>query len=430
MHPPTARFYYGWIIVALSFVTMFFVMGTFFSSGVLLAAMTAEYGWSRATISLPFSIALIGYAGTAWLAGRLFDRYGPRRVFAAGVLCLGVGLLTSAQARNPFHLCLTWGILVGQGMNFAGFAPHIALIALWFRRQRGIAIGIAIGGASLGGVLIVPGAQYLVDHYGWRFAYTLLGAVVLVGLVPLNLLWQRHHPAELGLYPDGAPAPPVTISLAATIADGWTLRQAVNTARFWYLFAMVGVIGWLSNITSVHQIAHIIENGFPAQQAAAIVALMSLLRAVGSTVWGGLSDRLGRETVYTIGSLLCLAGLWCLVRLSPAASLWMLYGYALAYGFGYGVHGAVEASATADIFQGPHLGMILGALELGWGVGGFMGTWLGGYWYDRWGSYHGVYVLTMGLSLLGCVALWLAAPRHHRQAGTSPHPATNVTSGS
>ena len=154
MHPPTARFYYGWIIVALSFVNMFFVMGTFFSSGVLLAAMSAEYGWSRATISLPFSIALIGYAGTAWLAGRLFDRYGPRRVFAAGVLCLGVGLLTSAQARNPFHLCLTWGILVGQGMNFAGFAPHIALIALWFRRQRGIAIGIAIGGASLGGVLI------------------------------------------------------------------------------------------------------------------------------------------------------------------------------------------------------------------------------------------------------------------------------------
>ncbi len=334
MPPPTARVYYGWIIVALSFVTMFFVMGTFFSSGVLLAAMTAEYGWSRAAISLPFSIALIGYAGTAWLAGRLFDRYGPRHVFAAGALCLGVGLLTSAQARHPWHLCLNWGILVGQVMNFAGFAPHIALIALWFRRYRGIAVGIAIGGASLGGVLIVPGAQYLVDSYGWRLAYTLLGVVVLVGLVPLNLLWQRHHPADLGLYPDGAPAPSGPVSTVVTVAEGWTLRQAVGTARFWFLFAMVGVIGWLSNITSVHQIAHIVENGFAAQQAAAIVALMSLLRAAGSTVWGGLSDRLGREMVYTIGTLLCLVGLLCLVWLTPAASLWMLYGFALAYGFG------------------------------------------------------------------------------------------------
>jgi MFS family permease len=186
----------------------------------------------------------------------------------------------------------------------------------------------------------------------------------------------------------------------------------MRTTRFWFLFVMVSIIGWLSNITSVHQIAHIMDNGFPGLWAATIIGLMSLLRAVGSTLWGALSDRFGREVIYTIGTLLCGIGLTCLALLHPSTSPWLLYGYALAYGLGYGVHGAVEASATADIFHGPHLGAILGALELGWGLGGFGGTWFGGYWYDHWGNYHGAYLFTIGLSFLGCLALWLAAPRH------------------
>jgi MFS family permease len=413
MYPPHARLYYGWIIVALGFMTMLFVMGTFFSSGVLFAAMTAEYGWSRATTALPFSVALVCYAATAWWAGRLFDRYGPRRLFPIGVLCLGLGLIASARAQTPWQLCLTWGVLVGQGFNLAGFVPHLALIALWFHRQRGIAAGIAISGGSLGALLIVPWAQYMVDHYGWRLAYTLLGVVGVLCLLPINLLWQRHRPADLGLYPDGTAAPATLQHPHAPPppANPWTLRRALCTTRFWFLFIMVGVIGWLSNITSVHQLAHIMDNGFPGLWAASIIGLMGLLRAVGSAMWGGLSDRCGREVIYTIGTLLCGVGLVCLALLQPSTSSWLLYGYALAYGLGYGVHGAVEASATADIFHGPHLGAILGALELGWGIGGFGGAWFGGYWYDHWGNYHGAYLLTTGLSFVGCLALWLAAPR-------------------
>ena len=94
----------------------------------------------------------------------------------------------------------------------------------------------------------------------------------------------------------------------------------------------------------------------------------------------------------------------------------------MAYGLGFGVHGAVESTATADIFHGPHLGAILGALELGWGLGGFLGSWFGGYWYDHWGSYHGAFALTMGVSLLGCLTLWLAAPRHSRHTVSLPTP--------
>jgi MFS family permease len=416
--------YYGWVIVAMGCVTMMLVQGAFFSSGVLFAALTVEYGWSRATTSLPFSVALIGYAATAWLAGRLFDRYGPRRLFPLGALCLGAGLIASAQAQAAWHLYVTWGLLVGQGANLAGFAPHLAHVAVWFRRQRGVAGGLVLSGASLGTLVMVPGAQYLTDHYGWRFAYTVIGLVVIGCLVPLNAVWQRHRPADLGLSPDGTapPSRPMVGPVAPAANEGWTLRQALTTVRFWYLFVMVSVIGWMSNITSVHQIAHMVDHGFSSQLAAAAVGLMGLMRMIGSTVWGRLSDRFGREGIYTVGTGMCLCGLACLGLLSPTASLGVIYGYVLLYGLGYGVHGAVESTATADIFYGPHLGTLLGALELGWGLGGFSGAWFGGFWYDRWGSYHGAFLLTIGLSMLGCLALWLAAPRHGGQRLAPPLP--------
>jgi MFS family permease len=412
------RLYYGWVVVAIGFITMMLVMGIFFSSGVLFAAIIADYGWSRASASLPFSVALISYAGTAWLAGRLFDRYGPRRLFPMGALCLGLGLIASAHTQAPWQLCLSWGVLVAQGFNLAGFAPHLALAALWFRRRRGMASGVILSGASVGGLVIVPTAQYLVDTCGWRAAYTLLGTAAMVCLVPLNALWQYHKPADLNLNPDGTVAPLTRTHppASASSVTPWTLWRAIGTGRFWWLFVLVCCLGWSSNITSVHQIAHMLNSGFPSMLAASIVGLLSLLRAASSTVSGGLSDRFGREMIFSLGTLLCCIGLTLLVLLRPLASVWLLYGYALTFGFGNGVFASAYAAATADLFFGPYLGTILGLLELGWGLGGFAGSWFGGYWYDRWGSYHGVFALTVGVSLLSCVAMWLAAPRRLRQA--------------
>ena len=407
------RLYYGWVVVAIGFITMMLTMGIFFSSGVLFAAIIADLGWSRAAASLPFSVALISYAGTAWLAGQLFDRYGPRRLFPIGAICLGVGLIVSAQMHTPWQLCLSWGVLVAQGYNLAGFAPHLALAAQWFTRRRGIATGMILSGASIGALVIVPTAQYLVDTYSWRTTYALLGMVAMVCLVPLNAIWQYHKPTDLGLHPDGAAVAPSSMhpSASASSAAPWTLWRAMGTKPFWLLFVLVCGLGWLSNITSVHQIAHMISVGFPSLLAASIVGLLSLVRAASSTVCGGLSDRFGREVIFSLGTLLCGIGLTLLVLLRAPAPVWLLYGYALTYGVGNGVFASVYAAATADLFFGPHLGTILGVLELGWGLGGFAGSWFGGYWYDRWGSYHGVFALTIGVGLLSCVAMWLAAPR-------------------
>ncbi len=300
-------------------------------------------------------------------------------------------MIASAYAHTPWQLCLTWGLLVGQGLNLAGFVPHTALVALWFRRKRGVAVGLAISGASIGGLTIVPAIQYLVDHIGWRAAYMLLGWIILLCLTPMNALWQRHHPADLGLHPDdlspgnaAADQPAIETSPPTS----WTLRDALYTRPFWFFFIMATGVGWLSNIVSVHLISHLTDNGFSSLLAASMIGLKSLLRAGSGTVWGGLSDRFGREWIYTFGSTLSIVGLTSLALLHPLSPLGTLYASILILGVGYGVHGSLEASSVADRFQGPFLGTILGALELGWGLGGFLGSWGGGFWYDTWRSYH------------------------------------------
>ena len=409
------RFYYGWIVVAIASFTMMIIIGIFFASGVLFAAIVSEFGWSRTTASLPFSIGLISYAATAWVAGRLFDAYGPRRLFPLGVLFLSGGLIASAQATTAWQLCIGWGLLAAQGFNLAGYAPHMALVSLWFERRRGTAAGLVLGGASLGALFIVPLTQYLVGLYGWRTTYSALGVAAALILVPLNALWQRHRPQDVGQYPDGAATGSSAAGMSA--AAPWGISHLLDTARsarFWFLFVSVGSIGWLSNITTVHQLAHMVDSGFAELLAASVIGVTGLLRAISSTLWGSLSDRFGREPVFILGTVLCIAGIGCLAILHPPASLWLLYGYVLAFGLGHGVHGSVQAAATADLFPARNLGTILGLLELGWGVGGFGGAWLGGYWYDQYGGYHGAFTLTVLICALGCLGLWLAAPRRYR----------------
>ena len=154
-----------------------------------------------------------------------------------------------------------------------------------------------------------------------------------------------------------------------------------------------------------------ISNGVPSLLAASIVGMLSLLRAASSTIGGGLSDRFGREVIFTLGTLLCCLGLTLLALVRPPAPVWLLYGYALTFGVGNGVFASAYAGATADLFLAPTWGPFWVCSSWGGDWGGFAGSWFGGYWYDRWDSYHGVFALTIGVSLLGCVAMWLAAPR-------------------
>ena len=192
---------------------------------VFLLPLEREFGWSRSQLTSVYSIYLLVHGFTSPLVGLLFDRLGPRWVYATGMACLGAAFLLAGELVSLWQFYLFIGALVGLGVSLNGMVPGSALLARWYRERLSSAIGIAFSAVGVGTIVFVPLAQYLVAHYDWRLAYRFLGAVVLV-LVPIvafALPWKRfyagrHHAGKL----QGREV-------------GWTWRAALRSPLYWGL---------------------------------------------------------------------------------------------------------------------------------------------------------------------------------------------------
>ena len=356
------------------------------------------------------------------------DRRGPRVVMEMGVGLVAAGLLLAPLIRYPWHLYVTLGVLVGGGSVCLAYTGQSLYLPNWFVRRRGLAISVAFSGVGVGSIVLFPWVQHIIADGGWRTACWVLGLVVLVLLAPLNLL-VRHRPQDLGLEPDGdrapldtvAGGPPSNVVDAAWVAVDWTLGRAMRTARFWWIAIgyLTGLFAWYA--VQVHQTKYLVEIGFSPAHAAWALGFVSLAGIPGQIGLGYLSDRVGREWVWTVGSLgfaLCYVAL-LLLREQPTPAL--LYFMVVSQGLlGYGLTSVVGA-IPAEIFQGRHYGAILGTLMLAAIGGGAAGPWLTGALYDTTGSYTVAWWIAIGCCGLSAIAIWPAAPRRVRAvAGRLP----------
>jgi MFS family permease len=239
-------------------------------------------------------------------------------------------------------------------------------------------------------------------------------------LCPLNLL-LRKRPQEIGLYPDGDPAPTGSAAVktsnvvdAAWAATDWTLARAARTARFWWIaLGYFGILyAWYA--VQVHQTKYLIEIGVAPMQAAWALGLVSLVGVPGQIIFGAVSDRIGREWVWAIGCLgfvICIA---LLIALQAGASPLLLYAMILAQGFlGYSAT-AVLGPIVAEIFEGPHFGAIFGTVMVAAIVGGAAGPWVTGLIHDASGDYIAAFWIALGFSVMSAIAIFIAAPRKVR----------------
>jgi len=240
-------------------------------------------------------------------------------------------------------------------------------------------------------------------------------------LAPLNLL-LRHRPADLGLNPDGDPSAlgaaadrrMTNVVDAAWVAVDWTLARALRTTRFWWIAVgyFFGLFAWYA--VQVHQTKYLVEIGFSPTHAAWALGLVSLVAVPGQIALGHLSDRIGREWVWTVGSLgfvLCLLALLAL-RHAPAPAL--LYLMVISQGLlGYSLTSVIGA-VPLEIFEGRHYGAIFGTLMMAAIAGGAAGPWVTGALYDVAGSYTLAFCIAIVGSALSALAIWLAAPRKVR----------------
>jgi len=426
----TLPFFYGWVIVAVAFVTMGVGVNARTAFSLLFPPILDEFGWERGVTAGAFSFGFLVSAVLSPSLGRLMDRRGPRVVIELGVGLMAAGLLLAPLVRQPWHLYATLGVLVGGGSVCLGYTGHALFLPNWFVRRRGLAISVAYSGVGVGSIILLPWLQDLIGRAGWRASCWALGILILALLAPLNLLLRRR-PEDLGLEPDGDDTPPGSpaanrtanvVDLAWAAVD-WTLGRAMRTARFWWIMVgyFCGLFAWYA--VQVHQTKYLVEIGFSPTDAAWALGVVSLAGIPGQIALGHLSDRIGREWVWTVGSLgfaLCYVAL-LLLRHAPTPTL--LYLMVVSQGMlGYGLTSVVGA-IPAEIFQGRHYGTIFGTLMLASIVGGAAGPWVTGALYDATGSYTLAFSLAIGASVLSAVAIWLAAPRAVRAvAGRVPRP--------
>ena len=412
-------FFYGWVIVATAFVTMALGVNARTAFSLLFPPIVEEFGWQRGATAGAFSFGFVVSALLSPLLGKLMDRFGPRAVMEVGVAITGAGLLLAPLISQPWQLYLTLGMLVGAGSTCLGYTGHALYLPNWFVRRRGLAMGIAYSGAGAS-ILVMPAVQRLIDQHGWRTAVLVLGVVVLAVLVPLNLALRRR-PEDIGLAPDGDAARGAAgAARADNVVDrawaavDWTLARAVRTSRFWWIATgyAAALFAWYA--VQVHQTKYLIETGFSGAYAAWALGFVSLIGVPGQIALGHISDRVGREWVWSVGCLGFAVCYGALLGLGVAPSGTLLWTMVIAQGLlGYGLT-SVVAAIPAEIFQGRHYGAVFGTI-IGIGIaGGALGPWLTGLVYDLTGSYAGAFVLAIGCCAYSMVAIWMAAPRHVR----------------
>lgn len=430
---PRLPFFYGWVIVAVTFVTMAIGVNARTSFSLLFAPIIDEFGWDRGTTAGAFSFGFIISALLSPGMGRLMDKTGPRTVMELGTLLMAAGLFTAPLTREPWHLYLSIGVLVGAGSICLGYSGQSLFLPNWFVARRGLAVGIAFAGVGVGSVTVLPWMQSMIDRVGWRAASFSLAILVLVVLVPLNLL-LRKRPEDLGLKPDGAGATAAATAAAPSnivdpvwAATDWTLGRALRTARFWWLALgyFCGLYIWYA--VQVHQTKYLLDIGFSANVSVWALGVVSLLGIPGQIALGHLSDRIGREAIWAISSAgfaICFAAL---IALKYEPSLALVYLMVFAQGaLGYGLT-SIMGAVVLEIFQGPHYGSIFGCIMLVALVGAAAGPWVTGTLYDLTGDYTVAFGIAMGVSLLSAFAIWRASPGKVRAVAGRLHKA-QVTS--
>jgi MFS family permease len=412
------RFYYGYVVLLLCFLNMLFVRGAFGSFSVFYVALLEEFHWSHGVGATIVSLNSLVYAGVSPAVGYAFDRLGPRVMLPASGFLIGLGFVLSGFSNSLGELYIFYGVLAAVGQGGLGFVTQSALLSHWFVRRRATAIGLATAGQGLGMITIVPLAQVLISRAGWRGSFIFLGALILLTVVPLNALFQRRAPGEVGQLPDGeagsANEKPSTRKTRA-IKQDWTLSRAVRSTPFWMIAAGHLALGTGLFIVYTHLVAHLVEQGFEKLSAAFALGMVGLMRVAGTFVWGYTSDHLGRQKAYGLAVLITLAGLFCILGIGAGSPLWFTYMSVVLYGVGHSAGNPTYGAVIGDIFSGKNIGTILGFLEITFGIGMALGSWSGGTIFDVTGSYRWAFTLSVICFVFSFLAIQASATWHQEQ---------------
>jgi MFS family permease len=389
-----------WLIAGLSFVILGVSRGLHSSFGVFYVALLDTFYWSRGATAGVFSIVLAMDALLSPVVGTLLDRYGPKTITAVGCLALAAGFFLSSQIESLWQLYVFFGLISAVGFTFTGMVPHVFLISEWFFSNRASAIGVVYAGTGVGILLLAPLSEWLISNWGWDRAFQTFAGIVLVLLLPFVWAFYRHGPYGEKLRSRKEPK---------TSEKQWTAKLALRSLQFWLLFFARICAASGTTVIVTHQVAHVVDVGYSKLLAASIFGFAGITSSFGRVVFGFIADLLSKQAAYTLNIAMTVVGVGALMILRDPSQTWLLYVYVIFFGIGFGSRAVIFSALTADIFSGKGFGAILGYSTVAVGVGGALGSWLGGVFHDWTGSYLFSFALSTLVLVGSDVCIWLAA---------------------
>lgn len=412
------RLYYGWIVVAVTFLVLLVGAGVRATPGVLILPLEHEFGWSNATISTAVAINTLLYGLLGPFAVAIMERFGLRRTVCAALLLLAAGVAATVLMRQPWQLMLLWGVVVGSGTGMVAVVLGATVAGRWFHKNRGLVLGLLIASSATGQLIFLPLLAALDTHFGWRWVSASVAAIALA-LVPLVALLMRDRPSDVGLPPYGAteiepPQPAQNPALRALRA----LKKGARSRDFWLLAGSFFVCGAsTSGLISTHLIPACGDHGIPEVRAASLLALMGIFDFFGTTGSGFLTDHFDSRLLLFVYYALRGLSLFFL----PFSFDYNFMGLTLFAAF-YGLDWIATVPPTVRLAE-QAFGKENAAVMFGWiaathQIGAALAAWGAGFLRTETASYVSAF-LSAGLLCLVAAGMVLFIGTEKRKAATT-----------
>jgi len=387
---PKKGVYYGWYVIAAMFFVGVAATGSRMGFGVFVETWEKEWGVSTAAISVAAAIGALVSGLTQPIFGRLTDKYGGRNVLILSLVVSGVATLGMATISNVFGLIILYGFVLS--FVFAGLTPAVtgAVVAQWFERRRGMAMGVLMAGAAVGAMVMVPFLSYALIEFGWQSAWVIIGVAMLVLGVPVLYLVVRSTPQEMGLNPDGdetvfTSTGEVEIKVRPVgpkYVDDW--KKSYRSAPMWQLTFGFVVCGITSTSMTIHFVRWAISEDVSVGYAAFAFGVLSVLNAVGVLSMGILSDKMQRKNLLGLVYLTRAVAFVSLIVFPGNIAVW---AFAFIGGLSWLATVPMTSSLAADVYGARNLGTLFGFTLMAHQLGGAAAVLLFGMAFTAWGSY-------------------------------------------
>lgn len=411
-----SNIFYGWYILAACFFLLFFQAGARFSFGIMFKPMIVQLGWDRASISLSFFLNMVFFALTMSIAGRLYDRYGPKWVILVSTLLLSIGYGCISFINSLWEFHLYYGVLAAIGMGGASVPLIAALMSKWFAKNRGLVISLALSGNCIGQFVLVPIFSSTILRFGWRASYLIIGLIIFLFNTALALLVIRGNPEDLGLKPFGYSSSPGSRAEnqpahPAAGAKDLSLKQAMGTTSFWLFLPVMFVCGSGDFLVAAHLVPMVTDFNISATVAANMLAWVGLLSMGGILIAGPVSDLIGNRIPMALTFALRLV---LFILIISHQSLVSFYIFAAAFGFTFLITAPLTTTLVGKLYGYSHVGLISGFITMVHHLGGGFWAYMGGVIFDKTGSYQWSFIISAVMAGMAVILTLLIKEKRYQ----------------